>query len=632
MLQFMRQRASSWMIKAILSIIVLAFIFMGVGNFRDQNNVTAATVNGDKISYTEFQERYYVLLDTAKQQFGNQLDDKILDALNLKERAMDQLISETVLLQKAKALGFQVSDQELSDNIRTMSYFQEDGQFSPKLYNAVLQRNRLTPEAFEQLQRKDLLTQKVKLLIDDSVKVSEDEVRRWYDWQNAEIKIKVAVFAPADFAGETPSQDALEQYFDEHKEAYKTPEKIQATYIRFDPAAFTSRVEVGEDEISQYYQDHQKDYRREKTVEASHILVRLDKNPSEEVVAEKEAEAMKLYEMVTSGGKDFADCAREFSDDQGSAVKGGSLGEFKKQDLVAPFAEKAFSMEPGEISRPVKTMFGWHVIKVDKVNEASVTPLDEAAPDIREMLALKKARELAYEDALIVFDEAINKDSVEQAARAFELEARTTPLFSRTDIIKDIPESSEFVQRAFELLEGQISDVTEIGDNYYLFAVDKRLAPEVPELSTVRQQVVDDLSEQMREGAAEKAAEDFLETLKDGADIDSAVETTPAELITTDYFKRQGAVPEIGNAPELSRQAFLLTADNPVAEKVINGSKGYYVFCLEDRRPPDQDAFSSSKDGVMKRLVQLKKQEAFSAWLSEMKAESEITRDERVLN
>jgi peptidyl-prolyl cis-trans isomerase D len=632
MLQFMRQRASSWIIKGILSIIVLAFIFMGVGNFRNQNNVTAATVNGDDISVTQFQDRYYTLMDSARQQFGNQLNDEILKMLNLKERALDQLITETLLLQKAAEIGFQVSDRELSDTIRNMAVFQRDGRFSPDLYNAILKRNRLTPEGFEQLQKREMLIQKVKQLIDDSVKISDDEARSWFDWQQAEIKIKVAVFKPRDFLDVNPSEDALKKYFDEHKEKYRTQEKTQITYIRFDPEEFTAQVTVNEDEVRQYYEDHISDYSTEKTVEASHVLIKVDENAPEATVSAKEAEAMKIYEMVTSGGKDFAAVAKEYSEDSGSAYKGGSLGKLKKNEVVAPFAEKVFSMEPGEISRPLRTRFGWHVIKVDKVNEASVTPLSEAAADIKKKLALEKARNLAYQEALSVFDTAIDKDSVEKAAEASNRKAETTPLFTRTDSLEGIPESGDLIRQAFDLLDNEISDVFETGGSYYLFQVVQRVAPDVPALASVREQVLKDLSAQMREEAARKAAEDFLETLEDGKTMEDAAENTSAELITSDFFKRQAPIPGIGNEPELSRESFLLSPEKRLADKVIDGSKGYYVVYLEDRRSPSAESFAAEKDNVRAQLMQLKKQDAFSAWLSAMKAESKIKRNERILN
>ena len=632
MLQFMRQRASSWIIKGILSIIVLAFIFMGVGNFRNQNNVTAATVNGDEISVTEFNDRYYVLLDSARQQFGNQLNDEILKMLNLKEQALDQLIMETLMLQKAVSLGFQVSDQELSDTIRGMSVFQRNGSFSPDLYNSILKRNRLTPESFEQLQKKEMLLQKVKQLIDDSVKVSEDEARTWYDWQQAEVKIKAALFKPGDFSQITPSEDALKEYFEEHKEEYRTSEKTQITYIRFNPEEFTSQVTVSDDEMLQYYNDHRDDFRTDKTVEVSHILIKVAANAPEATVSAKEAEAMKIFDMVTSGEQDFAAVAKQYSEDAGSAFKGGSLGKFKKDELVAPFAEKAFSMEQNEISRPVRTSFGWHIIKVDKINEASVTPLPVAKVEIQKTLALEKARELAYEEALNVFDAAIDKGSVEQAAEQFKRDAETTPLFSRTDSLEGVPASGDLISQTFDLLEDEISDVVEAGGSYYLFQVVQRVAPEVPDLAAVRDAVLEDLSTQMRDTAAKEAAEAFLAAVEDGKSMEAAAENTPAEIITSDYFKRQAPIPEIGNEAELSREAFLLTPEKPLADNVITGSKGYYVIYLEDRRLPEQASFAAEKDKVMTQLLQVKKQDVFSEWLSAMKAESEIKRNERILN
>jgi len=629
MLQFMRNRASSWMIKGILLIIVLAFIFMGVGNFRDRNDVAAATVNGKKISLNEFQDRYYYLMDDVRRQFGNNLNDDILGMLKLKEQAMEQLISETLLLQKSVELGFQVSDQELSDTIRQMSYFQQDGRFNHELYGRILERNRMTPEMFEQKQRQDMLTQKVRQLIIDSVKVSEDEARRWYDWQNTEIKIKAAVFKPEKFVQATPSEEALEQYFDENKEKYKAGEKTRITYMPFNPDNYTESVTVEADEIQQYYDDKQDTYRTEKTIDVSHILIKVDEDAPEATVSAKQAEIMEVYEKVTSG-QDFADCAREYSEDTSSS-EGGVLGVFKKEELVPAFAEKAFSMEVGEISEPVLTQFGWHIIKLDKINAASVTELAEVKQDIRKALAIGGAREMAYDAALSAFDAAINSNSIKQAAEQLGVEAQTTPLFLRTDKLEGLSGSSELVQQAFNLLEGDLSDVVEVGGVYYLFQVDQRQAPQVPELEVVSEQVKEDLTLQMREEKARTEAEAFLKALLEGATFDTAAKRKRGGVITSDYFKRQDSVPAIGNEPEISQKAFLLSSDNRIAAEVIKGVEGYYVVRLEDRRQPAEDAFAGEKVQTTMQLMQLKKEDAFSAWLSAMKAESEITRDERFL-
>ena len=630
MLQFMRQRASSWMIKAILSIIVLAFIFMGVGNFGDREEVPAAVVNGEAISATQFQDRYFLLLDNARRQLGNQLNDEILKMMDLKGQAMEQLISETLLLQKADELGFKISDRELSDHIRRLPFFHQDGQFNKALYNNVLQRNRLTPEMFEQLQRRELLTQKVRGLIEDGVKVSDDEIRRWYDWQNAEVKIKATVFNPDDFVQVTASDEALAQYFEENREQYTTQEKTQITYIVFDPDDFVSEVAVTDDEIRQYYDDNRETYSTEKTVEASHILLRVAADAPETTVAARQAEAVKIYDLINAG-RDFADCAREYSEDTASAAKGGALGPFKKQELVAPFAEQAFAMKAGEISRPVRTQFGWHIIRVDKVNEASEKSLAEVRADIEKLLARRQARNLAYDAALEAFDTAVDKSDLDQTAAALGLKSRTTPFFSRTDKLDGVVDGAALIQQSFDLPEGEISDVVEAGGRYYLFRVDKRQAPEVPELKAVKERVTADLTAQLRKEAAREAAEDLLATIRQGTAFDEAAAAAKAAVITTDFFERGANVPELDNEPLLTREAFQLGGDNRLADKVLEGKKGYYVIYLEDRRLPVTDTFADEKGEIEKQLLRIKKEEAVTAWISALKTDSEITRDERFL-
>ncbi len=603
---------------------------MGVGNFRDRNNVAAATVNGTKISVNQYQDRYYMLVENTREQLGGQVDEEFIKSLNLKERALDQLISETLLRQKAEELGFRVTDRELAESIRQMSYFQQDGHFSNVLYNRVLQRNHMTPEMFEQQQRKSLLIQKIRKLIYDSVKVSLAEARSWYDWQKTEINIKLAGFVSRNYAGITPSDEALQAYFDENKEKYRTGEKTQVTYISFDPDAFVAAAEIEDSEVRQYYEDHRDDFKTEKTVDVSHILIRVEKNASEETVSAKQKQATKIYYEMIASDRDFADWAKQYSEDS-SAEKGGFLGTFKEKDLSPALAEQAFSMEAGEFSPPVRTESGWHIIKVDKINDAAIQPLAEVAPEIRTKLAMKKSRDLAYETALTAFDTAINEDSVKVAADQLGLQAKTSPFFSRTDKLPGIPQSAEFVRQAFDLLDNQISDVIEAGGKFYLFQVDQRKPPEVPELNTVKDRVRKDLAAQMRQEKARADARTFLESLQEGADFDTAVEKTKAIVVTTGFFNRQQPAAGIDKEPELLRQAFLLTPDNRVPNDVIGGAGGYYVIYLEDRKPPGDDAFAAEKNQVVAKLLQIKREYAFSDWLSAMKAESEITKDERFL-
>ncbi len=630
MLQFMRERASSWMIKVILLIIVLAFVFMGVGNFGDKEATVAARVNGEVVAATAFQNRYYELLERVRQQFGNNLSDDILDMLNLKEQAMEQLIGEKLIIQQAEEYGLQVTDAELARSIQNISAFQTNGRFDQSLYNRVLQHNRLMPEVFEQRQRRQLLVDKMRAIVTGSVKVSADEARRWYDWQNTRLKINYVVFSPEQYAGTNPSAEELAAYYQEHQEDYQSPARVKISYLAFTPAQYTDEVTVTEDEIQAYYQENREKYALDKTVEARHILIRVAADAPEDQVAAKRQQALEIYDKI-KGGLDFAAAAQQYSEGP-SAADGGQLGAFKKEDMVAPFAEKAFAMEPGQVSQPVRTRFGWHLIKVEKVSPAAETPLAEVKEEIREKIARDRARDLAYEAAVSAFDTALEDNSLKAAADFEDREAVTTPFFSSQEKIAGIPGSGRLVQEAFDLSVDDISDVLEIEGSWYLFQVMERQAPQVPPLEEIRQRVAADLQQQRREEKAAAAAEDFMSDLQNNKqDMAQAADRAGLTMRTTDFFGRGEKVPGIGRVPELSDSAFALTPENPLADSVITGKDGYYVISLAEHRFPDEAEFEENQDQAIAELLQRKKDRAFSQWLAVMRGRSEIMVEDRFL-
>ncbi len=622
MLQYMRERASSIMIKGILALIILAFIFLGIGNFRNRQNATAAIVNGERITAREYQDSYQRLLNIYRRQFGDAVD-RIIDKLNLKQQAMDRLIANRLILQKARQLGIVVSEEELARSISSMPVFQNNGRFDKSLYTRILQSNRMTPASFEYQHKLDLLAEKLRRLITDNVMVSEEEARQWYDWQNTEVKIKTAIFKSDVYTDVNPSDSDIAEYFEQHKERYKTPEKRKMEYVRVAPDKYIDKVDVTDDEIKDFYYDHNDRYTKEKTVRARHILIKVDKDADEKTVEEKHKQALKIYDMIVNGQKDFAKMAEKYSEGP-SAKDGGLLGTFKKDDMVAQFSEKAFSMKEGDVSKPVRTQFGWHIIKVEKINEASVIPLSRVKEDIKRKIAKKKAEEFAYDEALDLFDAAMDDGNLETVAKSRNLAVVSTDFFTRTDTLKGIENGDELVKKAFELEEGDISDVIELAGEYYVFQVVKVLPPSVPELAAVKERVLADLKKELQTKRAEAEAVVTLDKIKSGATLEDACKGTKATVVTTGFFKRFGAIPGIGMEPELVKAAFTLSKNKSVPDDVVKGKSGYYLPVFQERRlPPDED-FKEKKDMIIKSLLMRKKNEVFMAWIADARAKSEI--------
>jgi peptidyl-prolyl cis-trans isomerase D len=187
-------------------------------------------------------------------------------------------------------------------------------------------------------------------------------------------------------------------------------------------------------------------------------------------------------------GKDFAELAKQYSEGP-TRDKGGYLGKFKKEAMVKPFADMAFSLKAGEIGEPVRTQFGWHIIKVEKVNEASITSFDDAKKNIQKNLTDDMAKSLAYDEAETVSDDAIEEEDLINAAKERNMKILTTDFFSSKGPIKGIKDSSKFASIAFNLTDKEISNVEEFENGYYILQLADKIQPKIPALDKVKEQV-----------------------------------------------------------------------------------------------------------------------------------------------
>jgi len=630
MLSLMRKHAGSWLIKVILGAIVVVFVLWGVGSWTSQRSGRVATVNGDPISLEEFRITYKRVLEQVRQSFGNNLNEDLIKTLQLPKQAMDELINRNLMRQAAAELNLQVSDEELSRSIQDISAFQTAGLFDNRRYQTILDRNSMTPESFEINQRDALMIQKLNNIITSSVKISDQEVVQWYKWDNTEVNLDFVLFDPERYQDISTAGEEMQTYFEDHKESYKNAPTINVRYLKFEPKTFVSQVVVSEDEIEVYYEDHPDEFRNPKTVEARHILIKLNQDASPEEIA-KGKEHIETVLQKAKDGQDFAELAKENSEDT-SKDKGGYLGTFRRDAMVKPFSDKAFSMEAGEISDPVRTRFGWHIIKVEKVNEATTTSFADAKSDILQKLTEEASKHVAYDAAESVYDAAFEGAHLEAIATDQNLTIQTTDFFSRAEPPKVSNNQAKFAATAFELPDGEISEIQDFGDGYYIMEIIGKLPAQIPELNEVKEKIRTDLIKQKKEEKAKADAEIMLSALKDGETIDTAARKFELEPKITGFFKRNDSIPDIGSAREISRVAFELTAENSLPEGVLKGpGGGYYVIKFKDRKIPSLTDIDKEKADIKARLLQQKKFKTFDEWLNQLRNRSEISIEEGVL-
>ena len=623
MLRLMRKQAGSWLIKILLGAIVIVFVFWGVGSFRAQRGGRVALVNGDQITLDEYREAYNNLIEQLRRRLGNNFDDAMIKQLQVKRQALNQLIDNKLLVQEAKKLKFRVSKKELADSISHIAAFQSGGTFDSRLYRGVLDRLRMTPEAFEEAQKNVMLIDKLKTLITISAKISDQEALDWYNWINASVNIDFVLFDPDHYKDIHPSEEEIKTFFENHKENYKTDAMVKVRYLKFDAKAYLPKVELSDEEVRDYYDENLESFETPKTVEARHILIKVDQNADPETVKKAKERALKIMKLAREG-KNFAELAKKYSEGP-TRDKGGYLGTFKKEAMVKPFADVAFSLKAGEISEPVRTRFGWHIIKVEKVNEASTTSFDDAKKSIQKKLSEDMAKSLAYDDAETVADNVFQSEDLINAAKERKMKILTTDFFSRNGPIKGIKNPSEFASAAFNLEGEEISNIQEYEDGYYILQVADRIQPKIPALDKVKEKVKLDLIKEKQDEKAKADSETLLAALKSGKTIQTESKKYNLKPETTGFFKRNGSIPKIGFEREIADVAFQLTDKKPFPEHVIRGSKGYYVFQFKGRKISDPENFSKEKEGIKNRLLAQKKSSMFDALLAQIKSKSDIT-------
>ena len=512
MLRFMRQQAGNWLIKVLLGAIVIVFIFWGVGSFRAQRGGRVALINGDPITLDEYREAYNNLIERLRNRFGNNLNEDMIKMLRVKEQALNQLIDNKLLVQEARRLKFRVSDKELAHAILQIEAFQRAGVFDKRIYQNVLSRLRMTPEEFEIAQKEAMIIERVTELITNSVKVSDSEVKEWINWTHASVNIDFVRFASDKYKDIEPSSQEIKTFYETHKENYKTDEMVKVRYLHFDPDRYQSEVSISDQELQDYFNENQEEFKTPKTVEARHILLKVNQNAAPENVEKTRKKALNILKMAREGKK-FDELAKKYSEGP-TRDRGGYLGTFKREAMVRPFADKAFSMKAGEISEPVRTRFGWHIIKVEKVNEASVLSFDEAKNKIQKKLIEGKAKSLAYDEAEAVSDVSFEGDDLLKSAKQRNLKILTTDFFTKKGPEKGIKNRAKFASVAFNLTIMEITDIQEFEDGYYILQVIEKIPQKIPELNQVKENVRVDLIQEKQEAKAKKDATTFSDCFK----------------------------------------------------------------------------------------------------------------------
>jgi len=628
MLRYLRENTGNWVIKFFLGIIVIVFVFLGVGSFGSKRNDSVATINDEPITIKEYQRAYKMLVDQMRARFGKNLNDDILKALNVKQQALDSLVEERLVLLEAGKLGITISDEELQQSVLAIKAFQKEDKFNLEQYKKVLSLNSLTPEIFEKSQINTLRQQKVREMLFSSVNVSELEARNWYLFQNIQTAIDYIKFDPVDYTDIKPDSQEIKKYYSENSENYKSDLKIQTEYLEFSPEDYKGEVSISDVMIKDYYQENRQEFKTPQKVEARHILIKVEEDAIQEKVDSAQKQAQDIYDMAVDGG-DFQELAKKYS--QGpSKESGGYLGKFEKNAMVKPFADKVFSMETGEISEPVKTMFGWHIIKLVDRFDASTKTLEQVSKKIREEIETLEIQNMAYYKAGEAFDSVIDGDDFEQVALIAGKKILSSNEFSVNGKGLDLKNNAnaEFARTAFELPLDVISDIKQFGDSYYLIKTIKRVDPVTLEFDLVKERVIDELRAELQKEQAKKEAGLYLAKALDANTLEQLGKD---KVKSTKLFTRSGSIEEVGNPDEFIKAGFSLNKDNRIYSEIIETLQGYYIIGFKERKTPDESEISENLENLKSQILRRKEAQSYQAWMAQLRKQNKITYDPQLL-
>jgi peptidyl-prolyl cis-trans isomerase D len=540
MLQSIHDKLKGWLAGVVLGAIGLVFVFWGI-NWTLSAPTYAAKVNGSEVSAEEVRQAYQQQLAQAERQSNGSLSDAQRN--DIKMRVLDDYVNSEALVTRADKLGYRVTDQQLLQAMAQIPIFQVDGKFDYAHAVAVLRaQGRSIPE-IEALFKRDVKLRQLDSALTLSSFATAAEIKQIRALTKQQRELAWLTLPAEKYASQAvPDDAALKSYYDAHKSEYMTPETVDLHYVEISLAQLGSKVNVDDAQLKAYY-DEQKAKTPELFVQpeqrrVSHILFPVANPKDDAAVKAKAEEVLKRAQA----GEDFSKLAKEFSQDPGSAQQGGDLGWSERKAWVPPFADAAFSMKVDEIRGPVKTQFGYHILKLAGIQPTAVKTFEQSKADLETDYRRTQAEKLFNDAQDALADAALqNTTDINVVARKAGLTVLEVPAFSRIDGGGALGKVPAVIDAAFnqDVLDGRLSPIVEVekGRGVVLRATDHKLPQQKP-LDAVRNDVVAAWKKQRGMELAAKAAADAVKRLQAGESWDAVAKSLDQAVVPPKFVAR----------------------------------------------------------------------------------------------
>ena len=627
------QQKDNRIVKAVFIIIIsVACITMVItlvpGIFSDANASTGtyATIRGGNPLTRIFGSSNEILTSDVQMMSQRMLQRQQLPDFMLPymmQRVGQGMIQQQVELNEASRLGLSVTDDAVRKFLHTgplgAALFPGGQYIGDQQYKNLVQSNfGISTEKFEGEIKKELEENRLRDLVTGGVSVSDEDVRASYITQATKIKFDYAVVSADDVRKEiNPSDAELQAYFKQNsaKYAQAVPETRKIEYIAFGanavPAGATS---VSDAEAQQYYQQHPEEFKVEDSVRVRHILVKADAAGGPQADAAAKAKAQGILDQLHKGG-DFAALAKENSDDPGSKVQGGELGQLKRNQTVPEFDAAAFSLPVGQISGLIHTKFGYHILQVEEKETAHTRPFDEVKTQIVAKLTQGKEAQQQQNFAQQLAAEA-QKTSLSQVAAAHHLQGATTDYLQQDGTIPALADSTKLLQQAFAAKRMAPAQVAATGDGYAVFTVLDVKAAHAPDFASYKDHILGDYREQQTpQRLAAKTAE-LATRAKASNDLAAAAKAVGATVKSSDLVGRDAQVPDVGALATAAPQLFTLNVGQ--LSGPINSGRTGIVAKLVDKQQPSADDIAKNLDQARETMLNQRREEVFAVFVTSL--------------
>jgi peptidyl-prolyl cis-trans isomerase D len=608
-------------IQVVLALIVLPFALFGVDAYVSSGGKDEVANVGDmSISSFEFQENLRQQQDRLRKQLGGAISLEMLDSPTMRRAVLQELVNQKLLQRYAMDTHIRVSDADLVGFITSVPGLQENGQFSRARYEALVAAQGMSVEMFESRVRQDMLIQQAVMAAGNGALTPPQAADHWLALQLEEREIRELSLTADQFMTKVakPDGEAIKRYYEENRKRFEKPEQVKLEFLVLSQAKLIEATQVSDAEIEAAYKANAARYATPEQRQASHILIRADKNAPEAAVKEASDKAAQILVQAKAAPGDFAKLAKQYSQDPGSASKGGDLGFFARGMMVKPFEEAAYALKQGQVSDVVRSDFGFHIIQLTGIKPERARPLAEVrgeiAAELKQQTGAKKYAEAAEAFTNMVYEQS---DSLKPAAEKYGLNVQTIDWISRGAQMMPPFNNPKLIQAVFAddaVKQHRNTEAIDVGGNTLVSArVLAHRPAEVESLESVQPVIEKALLREAALAMAVSTGEAQLAKLKAG----EKAEMSWGNVRSVSRMAAANLSPE-------GRQAIFAVAGSKVPAYV--GAKhpaGYVVYRIEKIKPLEpaaKDGEAASRAMTLRQQYhQVLAQEEVMAWIDTLR-------------